>query len=66
MAHGMTNRDSLVVADERSWHGREKLVIPGGIPISEALELSGLNWKVGFADETRCFFRQEDGSYHKQ
>lgn len=65
MAHGMTNRDSLVVAETSSWHGREKMVFPAGIPIGEALELSGLNWKVGFADETRCFFKQEDGTFHR-
>lgn len=65
MAHKMTQHDSLIVADTASWHGLEHAVIPGGIPIAEAFNLSRLNWKVGIADAVRAFFKQEDGTFHK-
>jgi phage/plasmid-like protein (TIGR03299 family) len=49
MAHGITETDGLVLHKTRAWHGLGTVVEDAPTP-AQALELAGLNWKVGFTN----------------
>lgn len=61
MAHGITETDGLVLHKTRAWHGLGTVVEDAPTP-TQALELAGLNWKVGFTNGVGG--TTEDGPVH--
>ena len=49
MAHEITETDGLVLHKTRAWHGLGTVVEDAPTP-TEALDLAGINWKVGFTN----------------